>query len=345
MKTRFFLLAALAILAGCAKPGDDGNKPTPVDPSQDVAVTGITVSPGSAQLAVGGTVTLTATVMPDNATDKTVTWSTSNSAVATVAGGLVTGVAAGSATITAKAGDKTASCAITVAEPPHAPEGAVDLGLSVYWATCNLGASTPEGFGDFYCWGEIVPNKEKCSWLEYKWAVYKDEEYYTLPYVTKYCHKDQPDAWGGEGEPDGLMVLLPEDDAATVVLGGKWRMPTPDEFSELCELSSRTAQKNGVDGWELIGKNGNILFLPKAPLRYNNTYSAVPEEKYIEVPNAGDYWSSGIARYTSEEVDFIYYRSQDALKLGFHDNDNRPYFNGHHQRHYALPIRPVYPKE
>ncbi len=110
----------LAILAGCTKPGDDNKDPKPVDPSRDVAVTGITVSPGSAQLAVGATVTLTATVTPDNATDKTVTWSTSNSAVATVAGGLVTGVAAGSATITAKAGDKTATCAITVtgSEPP-----------------------------------------------------------------------------------------------------------------------------------------------------------------------------------------------------------------------------------
>ena len=120
MKAKHFLLVALALMAGCTKPGDDGNKPTPVDPSQNVAVTGITVSPGSAQLAVGGTVTLTATVTPDNATDKTVTWSSSDNGVATVAGGLVTGVAAGSATITAKAGDKTATCVITVtgSEPP-----------------------------------------------------------------------------------------------------------------------------------------------------------------------------------------------------------------------------------
>ena len=119
MKTRYFLLAALAILAGCTKPGDDNENPKPIDPSRDVAVTGITVSPGSAQLAVGATVTLTATVTPDNATDKTVTWSSSDNGVATVAGGLVTGVAAGSATITAKAGDKTATCVITVAERPQ----------------------------------------------------------------------------------------------------------------------------------------------------------------------------------------------------------------------------------
>lgn len=120
MKAKHFLLVALALMAGCTKPGDDGNKPKPIDPSQDVAVTGITVLPGSAQLAVGATVTLTATVTPDNATDKTVTWSSSDNGVATVAGGLVTGVAAGSATITAKAGDKTATCAITVtgSEPP-----------------------------------------------------------------------------------------------------------------------------------------------------------------------------------------------------------------------------------
>ena len=120
MKAKHFLLVALALMAGCAKPGDDGNKPTPIDPSQDVAVTGITLSQESAQLTIGGTVTLTATVMPDNATDKTVTWSTSNSAVATVAGGLVTGVAAGSATITAKAGDKTA---LRIQDPEDNPSG------------------------------------------------------------------------------------------------------------------------------------------------------------------------------------------------------------------------------
>ena len=80
-----------------------------------VAVTGVTLDKTTATLTVGGgTETLTATVKPDNATDKTVTWTSSNESVATVANGVVTPVAAGSATITAKAGDKTATCTVTV---------------------------------------------------------------------------------------------------------------------------------------------------------------------------------------------------------------------------------------
>lgn len=83
-------------------------------PATDVAVTGITLDKEIASVKVDGTVTLTATVAPDNATDKTVTWASDDEDVATVADGVVTGVAIGEATITAKAGDKTATCTVTV---------------------------------------------------------------------------------------------------------------------------------------------------------------------------------------------------------------------------------------
>ena len=92
--------------SACSDDGDDNN---------DVAVTGITLSESSITLVAGGeTTTLTATVTPDNATDKTVTWTSSNTSVATVEDGVVTPVAAGTATITAKAGDQTATCTVTV---------------------------------------------------------------------------------------------------------------------------------------------------------------------------------------------------------------------------------------
>ena len=92
--------------SACSDDGDDNN---------DVAVTGITLSESSITLVAGGeTLTLTATVTPDNATDKTVTWTSSNTSVATVEDGVVTPVAEGTATITAKAGDQTAECAVTV---------------------------------------------------------------------------------------------------------------------------------------------------------------------------------------------------------------------------------------
>lgn len=96
------------------------NKPQLVVSTSAVAVTGVSVSPTSASINVGSTTTLTATVAPSNATNKTVSWSSSNSSVATVnSSGVVTGVAAGSATITVTTqdGGKTATCAVTVAAP------------------------------------------------------------------------------------------------------------------------------------------------------------------------------------------------------------------------------------
>ena len=81
-------------------------------------VTSVTLNQTSAQLKAGETVTLTATVSPDDATDKTVTWSTTDATVATVSNGVVTAKKVGTATLTAKAGDKTATCAITVVATP-----------------------------------------------------------------------------------------------------------------------------------------------------------------------------------------------------------------------------------
>ena len=109
-KALLALVGALALVVSCSK---DKETPQP----QIIAVTGVTVSPATLPLVVGETGTLSATVAPSNATDKTVTWTTSSSAVATVADGVVTAVAPGEATITAKAGDKTGICTVTVSAP------------------------------------------------------------------------------------------------------------------------------------------------------------------------------------------------------------------------------------
>jgi len=96
-------VAAIGAMAAC------GPQEDPV-----IAVSGITLNQSSVSLEEGATVSLTATVSPSNATDKTVTWSSSDSGVATVAGGVVTGVAEGSATVTATAGGKSAKCEVKV---------------------------------------------------------------------------------------------------------------------------------------------------------------------------------------------------------------------------------------
>lgn len=85
--------------------------------AKTIKVTSVAVSPKTLNLEVGQTGTLTATVKPDNATNKTVTWTTSNDKVATVANGVVTAVGKGTATITAAADGKTATCTVTVKVP------------------------------------------------------------------------------------------------------------------------------------------------------------------------------------------------------------------------------------
>ena len=110
-KTAAVLAALLAMtnFIACSSDDDDNS-----GKDTTVAVTGVTLDNTTASVEVDKTVTLTATVAPDNATDKTVTWATSDSTKATVADGVVTGVAAGEVTITATAGDKSASCTVTV---------------------------------------------------------------------------------------------------------------------------------------------------------------------------------------------------------------------------------------
>ena len=108
------------------------------DPDDPIAVEGITLDKTTATVEEGATVTLTATVTPDNATDKTVTWSTSNEAIATVSGGVVTGVKAGEVTITAKAGDKSATCTVTVTAATTEPEVVPVTGVTLSQTAVTL---------------------------------------------------------------------------------------------------------------------------------------------------------------------------------------------------------------
>ena len=135
----------------------------------------------------------------------------------------------------------------------HKDHEYVDLGLSVKWATCNVGATTSEAFGDYFAWGEVAP-KEIYSFETYKYCQGTEKS------LTKYCcDKD----YGLNGFVDNKLELDPEDDAASVNWGGKWRMPTADEFDELrysCTWEWTT--QNGVKGYKVTGPNGNSIFLP-----------------------------------------------------------------------------------
>ena len=228
---------------------------------------------------IGNTLTLTATVLPADATDKSVSWSSSSDAVATVdASGKVTAVSKGTATIKAEAKDgsgKYASCYVTV--KTLCPSGAVDLGLSVYWGTTNIGASKPEDYGDYYAWGETEP-KESYSWSTYKYGTSSSGPFF------KYNTSDS------YGTVDNKTVLEPEDDVASVKLGGEWRMPTDAEWTELRTKCTWTWTTNyngtGVKGQIVTATNGNSIFLPAAGYRRDT--------KLYDAGSYGYYWSSSL---------------------------------------------------
>ncbi len=182
-------------------------------------------------------------------------------------------------------------------DPKNDTKEAVDLGLSVKWATCNVGATSPEGYGNYYAWGETTTKSD------YDWDTYKYGSAYNA--LTKYCNNSN---YGKDGFTDGRTTLEASDDAATANWGGKWRMPTDAEWTELREKCTWTwTTLNGVKGYEVKGPNGNTIFLSAAGHRDDGLYGA---------GYAGDYWSSslltddprhaGNAAFNSSGVDWGY---------------------------------------
>ena len=170
----------------------------------------------------------------------------------------------------------------------------VDLGLpsGLLWATCNVGATTPEGYGDYFAWGETQP-KSYYDWSTYK---YCNGDYYKL---TKYC--DESDL-GYNGFTDNLTILLPEDDAATANWGNDWRMPTKEEWQELYQNTTHIwTTQNGVNGRLFTASNGNSLFLPAAGFR---------RDSYLySVGSNGNYWSSSLYTGHPSGAWYFYFNS------------------------------------
>lgn len=156
---------------------------------------------------------------------------------------------------------------------------AVDLGLSVKWATCNVGAEAPEQLGDYFAWGSTVP-QQTYSWTDYK---YCEGTYNSL---TKYTDSDK------------LTVLQPTDDAATVNFGKKWRTPTLKEYNELCNKCEWTWEEvNGTKGYRVTGSTGESIFLPAAGFKENDWTSVVNREGY--------YWLTDIADGSNAKCAFF----------------------------------------
>ena len=190
----------------------------------------------------------------------------------------------------------------------------VDLGLSVKWATCNVGAEYPDDFGDYYAWGEISPYYESLDPLVWKESVERGYDNYTSNYyydektrMWLYC--DTPAFHHVEYRKynvDGKKQLDPEDDAAHANWGGAWRMPTGDEYKELIDNSICTLSKmNGVVGYTFKSNiTGNSIFFPAAAYYNGTEYHPFEqtEKRVVGMSYGCIYWSSSLSTGYSENA-------------------------------------------
>jgi len=239
-------------------------------------VEGVVLSNSALDMLEGDEVYLTATVKPDDATDKTVTWSSSNESVATVTDGKVVAVKPGSATITVKTvdGGFTASCPVTVGADEH---HTVNLGLSVRWASMNFGAESITQTGGYYLWGD--------------------------PSGTA-----SPSMYSA---PDVNTISGTQYDIVRSKWGGTWRIPSSAELQEL--FSKCTWEKETVDGvsvFRVTGPNGNSIIVPPTGIAFpadgpaGTTTIVSGERVYLMSATA---YSSNNYRYA-----YIHYYSPDG---------------------------------
>jgi uncharacterized protein YjdB len=281
-------------------------------------VISVSLSKTTLFLQIGETSTLSLILLPANASNRSVTWSSSNTTVATVSSsGLVTAKSNGLAliTVTTEDGGKTASCQVVVNDitPTIPAPEAVDMGLSVKWASFNIGASKPEEYGDYYAWGETEAKSE------YGWSTYKFGTSASGP-LTKY---NTNSSYGTVDNMAKLELGPYGDDVASKKLGGEWRMPTREEWSELNSRCTWVwATRNGVNGYQVTATNGNSIFLPAAG--YRDSTNLIYEGRI------GDYWSSSLDTVAPSSSWYLHLTS-DRVVSGE--------FVGY--RYYGFSVRPV----
>ena len=225
---------------------------------------------------------------------------------------------------------------------PYNGHAYVDLGLpsGLKWATCNVGATKPEEYGDYFAWGDTVPyysSQDPLTWREkktgYKWASYTWCEGSSNT-MTKYCNNGD---YGYNGFTDSKTTLDLEDDAARYQWGGSWRMPTKGDIEELlatkdnttdytwtwCDGSTTRYAGTDVAGWQIVrDSTGATLFLPAAGYRYDSYLYGVGD--------LGIYWSSSLS------TDCPYCAWNFYFDSGYRGTN-------YYGRYYGLSVRPVCP--
>ena len=218
----------------------------------------------------------------------------------------------------------------------------VDLGLpsGLKWATCNVGATKPEEYGDYFAWGDTVPyysSQDPLTWKEGKSAGYVWSTYTwckgSFNTLTKYCCKSTR---GYNGYTDSDTTLVAEDDAASYNWGGSWRMPTKGDIDELlatkdnttdytwtwCDGNNTKYAGTDVRGWQIVrNSTGATLFLPAAGCRIGTGL--------YNVGSDGHYWSSSLYTDGPDGAWLVYFSSN--------------YVGAHNSRFYGFSVRPVLP--
>ena len=261
------------------------------------------------------------------------TWKSSDeNVIKVVEDGLLVAAGPGSCKVQVTAYGKTAECSVTVTSGQFEY---VDLGLSVLWAACNMGASAPEQYGNYYAWAEIEP-KEFFSWGNYRYSSFAKE--------------DGMDKYTAEGQShhllkaDNLNRLEPTDDAATVLFGDGWRMPTTDEFAELVSnCIYDTATVNGVGGIrftsQVPGFEQRSIFIPNSGQMNGNEPIDKGKQLSLWTSNSGSGTRgscfSTIASVNGMMMDDM--SPAEVLRMAY--TYTRP--NGFESRFMGMNIRPV----
>lgn len=174
----------------------------------------------------------------------------------------------------------------------------VDLGLSVKWATCNIGASSPEEYGDYFAWGETSPK------LEYTWSNYKfrtsGNDYTSLKF-SKYILSSS------FGSRDGISKLEMVDDPARSNWGDGWRVPTENEFQELKDKCRWVWENNGAhSGYRITSTiNGKSIFLPAAGAMNGSILSTAGSSSF--------YWMSNLSKDYGHDAMILYANKSRAV--------------------------------
>lgn len=192
------------------------------------------------------------------------------------------------------------------------PAGWVDLGLpsGLLWTECNLGATAPEQYGNYYAWGETT-TKSTYNWDSYKYHTYVEGALHMTKYVPS----------------DGLTTLLPEDDVATQLLGPEAHIPTVAEWLELLAHTTVTNDTlNGVAGRRFTSTvNGKSFFVPYTGYKTGSSTASPGSCTY--------FWTSTVSpSYVGQAVDIYIHDSYAGLYGGNTNGEGR---------YYGFPIRAV----